>query len=434
MTITASELGTSSAPATPCSARAATSKPMLGASAHSSEATPKPPTPEREHAPLAVEVAERAADQDQRAERQQVAVDDPLLRRQAAAERALDRRQRDVHDRAVEQHDARADDARDQRQALDRGFAARGRHAPTVAADDRGSVRRYAPSPSASLLLDPALQVLARDLVQQLGVIGAHVVSDQVDDLVLALRPRDVTALAVDQHRHRVVSSRSFFADRSSGFVRDGRWDYVGERAGRRRANAGSSSAARLIARVEGRRVHDRLPGRQGRLLFAYLVLNRTRPARRDELIDALWPDDVPAAPDIALRALLSKLRAVCGDGVLDGRQTVRLSLSPAAFVDVEAARAAIHRAESALARDAAGEAWGPAQVALFTARRSFLTEEEAPWIDRAATRARRAQRARSETYGAACLRLGGTELPAAERAGVSSHVWRRTARAPTGC
>ena len=67
---------------------------------------------EREHAPLAVEVAERAADQDQRAERQQVAVDDPLLPGEAAAEPALDRRQRDVDDGAVEQRDARAEDRR----------------------------------------------------------------------------------------------------------------------------------------------------------------------------------------------------------------------------------------------------------------------------------------------------------------------------------
>ena len=44
-TITASELGVSSAPATPWSARAAISTPIEGASAHSSEAAPKPATP-----------------------------------------------------------------------------------------------------------------------------------------------------------------------------------------------------------------------------------------------------------------------------------------------------------------------------------------------------------------------------------------------------
>ncbi len=115
LTITASELGTSSAPATPCTARATTSAPIDGDSAHASEATPKPTTPEREHAPLAEQVAERSSDQDQRAERQQVAVDDPLLCRETAAELALDRRQRHVHDGAVQQHDPRAEDAGDQR-------------------------------------------------------------------------------------------------------------------------------------------------------------------------------------------------------------------------------------------------------------------------------------------------------------------------------
>ena len=43
--------------------------------------TPNAADADREHAPLAVDVAERAADQDQRAERQQVGVRDPLLRR-----------------------------------------------------------------------------------------------------------------------------------------------------------------------------------------------------------------------------------------------------------------------------------------------------------------------------------------------------------------
>ena len=44
-TITARELGVSKAPETPCSARNATSRPIEGASAHSRDDTPKPPTP-----------------------------------------------------------------------------------------------------------------------------------------------------------------------------------------------------------------------------------------------------------------------------------------------------------------------------------------------------------------------------------------------------
>ena len=60
---------------------------------------------------LAEDVAERPADEDQRAERQQVRVDDPLLQREAASEIALDRRQRDVDDRRVDEDDRRAEDA-----------------------------------------------------------------------------------------------------------------------------------------------------------------------------------------------------------------------------------------------------------------------------------------------------------------------------------
>ena len=84
--ITASALGVSSAPNTPCSARPATSTSIVGASAHSSETSPNPLDADREHAPLAVEVGQRAGDQDQRPEREQVSVRDPLLAREAAAE------------------------------------------------------------------------------------------------------------------------------------------------------------------------------------------------------------------------------------------------------------------------------------------------------------------------------------------------------------
>src|ERR1700755_146095 len=100
---------------------------------------------------------------------------------------------------------------------------------------------------------------------------------------------------------------------------------------------------------ITGRRVDQQLPGRQGRLLIAYLVLNRVRAIRRDELIDALWPERAPAATDAALSALLSKLRRLLPPGTLCGRGELRLNLPRGAFVDLENAREAIHRAESAL-------------------------------------------------------------------------------------
>ena len=85
-TMTASALGVSSAPNTPCSARPATRTSIDGARAQMTLTTPKPDDADGEDPPLAVEVAERAADEDQRAEREQIGVGHPLLTGQAAAE------------------------------------------------------------------------------------------------------------------------------------------------------------------------------------------------------------------------------------------------------------------------------------------------------------------------------------------------------------
>ena len=78
-----------------------------------------------------------------------------------------------------------------------------------------------------------------------------------------------------------------------------------------------------------GERLEDRLPGRQGRLLFAYLVLNRHRVIGRDELVEALWPRALPSATEAGLNALISKLRKILGAEVIDGRSSLRLRLGP---------------------------------------------------------------------------------------------------------
>ena len=53
----------------------------------------------------------------------------------------------------------------------------------------------------------------------------------------------------------------------------------------------------RLEVELGGERVESRLPGRQGPLVLALLVLNRSRAVARDELIAALWPGAPPADP-----------------------------------------------------------------------------------------------------------------------------------------
>jgi hypothetical protein len=104
-----------------------------------------------------------------------------------------------------------------------------------------------------------------------------------------------------------------------------------------------------LAVECDGQRLDGRLPGRQGRLLFSYLVINRHRVVSRDEVAEALWREPDPAAVDARLNPLLSKLRRVFGADAVDGRSTIRLCLRDA-WIDLEAApgRAAARPAGSA--------------------------------------------------------------------------------------
>jgi len=172
-----------------------------------------------------------------------------------------------------------------------------------------------------------------------------------------------------------------------------------------------------LAVERDGQRLDPMLPGRQGRLLFTYLVVNRDRQIPRDELAEALWREPDPAAIDTRLNPLLSKLRRVFGAGAVDGRSTIRLCLTDA-WVDLEAAAEAIHRAESSIAQQGWARAWGPALTALFVAERGFLPGEDAPWIDEIRNQLTVLRLRALECYAAAGLGLGGTELDAAVRAG----------------
>jgi DNA-binding SARP family transcriptional activator len=166
----------------------------------------------------------------------------------------------------------------------------------------------------------------------------------------------------------------------------------------------------RLVARIEGRRVEDALPGRQGRLAFAYLAVHRHRPVTRDELEGALWTE--PGASD-RLSPLLSKLRAVVP---LDGRGEVRLALPDDAWIDVEVAAEGLHRAESAVAQGDFSAAWAPGRVAQHVATREFLPGEDEPWVEDQRRRLEEILVRALELVGRACVEIGGGELDTAER------------------
>jgi DNA-binding SARP family transcriptional activator len=172
-----------------------------------------------------------------------------------------------------------------------------------------------------------------------------------------------------------------------------------------------------LALEQDGHRLESRLPGRQGRLLLTYLVINRHRQVPRDELAEALWHEPDPAGIDARLNPLLSKLRRVLGPESVDGRSTLRLCL-PGVWVDLEAAVEAIHRAESAVAQQEWARAWGPALTALFVGERDFMAGEDFPWIDGVRNELSLLRLRALECYAAAAFGIGGTELAAALRAG----------------
>jgi SARP family transcriptional regulator, regulator of embCAB operon len=171
----------------------------------------------------------------------------------------------------------------------------------------------------------------------------------------------------------------------------------------------------RFVVDVDGSRIEDTLPGRRGRVLFAYLVLNRGQALPRDELLMAGWGQDAPAEAGNALSVLLSKLRHSLGAGHLRGRTAIELLLPQATFVDVEAALEGAHRAESAIAEGRWAQAWGPAGIAYHVATRPFLTGLEGPWIDQWRRRLDEVRLRGLECFAAAGLGLGGPALAQAE-------------------
>jgi DNA-binding SARP family transcriptional activator len=171
-----------------------------------------------------------------------------------------------------------------------------------------------------------------------------------------------------------------------------------------------------LAVELDGRELTSSLPGGQARVLFTYLTVTRALPSGRPELIEALWPYRPPGGADGALSALLSRLRSVLGPEVVCGRSEIQIKLSPDAWIDLEASEEAIHRAEAAVAQEDWARAWGPALVAMFTARRGFLPREDLPWADRYRQRLQEIHVAALECYAAVALGVGGSELAPGER------------------
>ncbi|HEV7655637.1 MAG TPA: BTAD domain-containing putative transcriptional regulator [Mycobacteriales bacterium] len=149
--------------------------------------------------------------------------------------------------------------------------------------------------------------------------------------------------------------------------------------------------AGRMHVDAWGRTLdEDALGGRRGRVLFAYLVVERDRIITREELAGVLWGDDLPSSWQPALRVVISLIRTALTATGLPGAETLtgragsyQLVLPPGTVVDVEAAENDVAAGRRLLAAGDPVAAGARAETARAVAARSFLPGQEAVWIDR---------------------------------------------------
>ncbi len=189
----------------------------------------------------------------------------------------------------------------------------------------------------------------------------------------------------------------------------------------------------RLTVSWDGDELGESLPGRQGRILFAYLTLNRDRPVRRDELVEALWADEgLPSGGESLLAPPLSRLRKALGPGRLEGRSELGLSLDDKVWIDWEVAQRGI---ETARAREDEGrhrEAFEAAEEADRILAGGLLPGLEASWIDEYRNQLDDLRLQALELIARAGSRLGDVERARAERAArtaVDAAPFRESAR-----
>ena len=145
----------------------------------------------------------------------------------------------------------------------------------------------------------------------------------------------------------------------------------------------------RVSVEANGSSLDERsFPARQGRLVFAYLLVEEGRPVPRDELAELLWGNAPPASWEKALSVLVSKLRALLEECGVDGQVALRsafgcyqLTLPAGAWVDVAAARRALTSAEAALGAGDLAAAREVSAEAATIARRAFLPGDDSVWV-----------------------------------------------------
>ena len=127
------------------------------------------------------------------------------------------------------------------------------------------------------------------------------------------------------------------------------------------------------------------LRGKQGRLVFAYLVSERIRPVPKEELATVVWQDDLSPAWEGALSALTSRLRSLLSkpqlkdQGVSFARSSgqYQVGLPTDVWIDVEAVASSVDRAEAHIRSGNPEYVLGPPALRLPSPGDPFLPESK---------------------------------------------------------
>ncbi len=161
------------------------------------------------------------------------------------------------------------------------------------------------------------------------------------------------------------------------------------------------------------------LPGHQGRIAFAALVIER-RALSHDELADIIWDESPPTQWKSAVSPVISKIRTLISLTGLDGAAVLASSGGAYAFhapadmwIDSEDALRRLDRAEGALRHGQPADAAPDATIASSILRRPFLTGVDNLWADRIRRRQSDALYRCSITLAAVWNELGDPQLAA---------------------
>ena len=126
--------------------------------------------------------------------------------------------------------------------------------------------------------------------------------------------------------------------------------------------------------------------GRQARRLFVRLAAIH-EPVASVDLADDLWGPTWPAAWQVALRSLISKLRSTLASAgapemIASVGGTYEMTVPGDGWLDLDAAADAIHQAETLLSGGDTSGAGAWALVARAVATRPLLPGEEGEWLD----------------------------------------------------